>query len=441
MDKELFKRQLDEGFYDKKSEDEIQKLMGMEPDGLTVMQVFQAKDHKKRRPVVPALTIDKELSWAKLVAAGKDMVVSEAERYSRKGWLAYFWMEAVGRAGQPGRFQGKSDQQFADKYNAQAVDAQGRLKQLYKKLFPNGDVPSEFNTLDTRFRERDDEFRIILVELLKMGFRGVPLNARPLGRDGQPSNLISYCSFNKISMDVEIGWRGEHRPWAKIVEHDGTKRQVDVAVRANETNTSAKWHPYSIDEYKNCLWFRGNQVDNCKYSVISVARSFKSASTFPLLSDLDQNCKTRKQVRLSDNTTREMLVTTTWVYLFIAKGLVFDTNAVQAFYGQIHPFPEKGVQRIALDDFYSWYEVERVHHGDTDQQGFTGFVRKVDFPCPLLERKLKYGGALQQLEAAHLSVPYRSVPFTAKWTDTGTADAEGILGDLPNQKLRVLSLV
>jgi hypothetical protein len=473
----LFQQRLNAGDFDNIRGIQLAALRGIGPDQLTNDQ-FQRVNARQRQqmpppalapvqPVhhpaaAPPLVNEQQQRWNEVLAAGIDCSEEDNKTFTRRYWLNYFWGEARARASTPGKLTGRveaveaSDKPRAYKddfvkkapqYKAAALNAQAELIRIHEDLFPKSGGVRQLKPLDNI---REEEFRDKLCTLLHIGFRGVPINARPLGRDGRPSNIISYCRDGKDHLDVRVGWRSESRSWEQIVRDKGTKRQVDVDKLAGKMHMREPWHPFSIEKYKNCLWFRaGNQMDNCLYSVISVGNDFKTVTSFPLIIEnpwrfpseggtikpLEQWTVAEKQqhrnniavVRLSDGQPREMVVSTVYVYLFLLRGLVLDTSEVQEFYGA-DGFPERGVTSIKLDDIFGYCRVLRVHHGFKKTDGHTGFIRQYEYAFPnTKERTHKYGDALPQLEQEFRG--NLTSPFVTAWAEGGRTDVVTAIRD------------
>lgn len=476
MDEALFKEKLDRGEYDNIKGIQLAALRGNGADQLTHDQFQRVNARQKQRQPSPPLAPAQQPKpaaqpppvnahqkrWDEVRAARIDIDEQDKKQFTRKYWFHYFWDEAVARAGAPGKLSGrvadvqagnrsqayKDDFAFkATDYEAAAQNAQAELIRIHEDLFPQ---TGGFRQLKPLENINEGVFRDQLCTLLHIGFRGVPINARPLGRDGRPSNIISYCRDGKDHLDVRVGWRSESRSWEQIVRDKGTKRQVDVDNLAMRMRLREKWHPFSIEKYRDCLWFRaGSEMDNCLYSVVSVGNDFKTVTSFPLINEnpwkfpsqgaaikpLEQWTPAEKQqyrnnlavVRLSDGQPREMVVSTVFVYLFLLKGLVLDSSEVQEFYGA-DGFPERGVTQIKLDDIYGYCRVVRVHHGFGQHDGHTGFIRQAEYAFPnQKERSHKYGDALEQLDQEFRR--NLTSPFVTAWADRGRTDAVTALRD------------
>lgn len=501
MDEALFQQRLDAGYFDNIKGIQLENRLGSGPDQLTRFQFLKVTTRQRQRlphpapvpaqppvqhPVVaPPRVNEQQHAWKDVKDAGIDISEEDKKHFTRRYWLRYFWGEAVARAdARPDKLEGqatvlqqshesqKSKDEVAAKFKAGVLSARTELIQIHEKLFPKN-INTGVRSLTNLDQIDEQEFCTILCRLLHIGFRGAPINARPLGRDGRPSNIISYCRDGKDHLDVRIGWRSESRSWDQIVKDKGTKRQVDVDTLADRMNLRAKWHPFSIEKYRDCLWVRaGLQMDNCLYSVVSVGNDFKTVSSFPLIvenpwgfpqeagiikpletwsaSERNTHRENIARVRLSDGQEIDMVATTVYIYMFLLRGVVLDTQQVQEFYGA-DSFPERGVKEIKLDDIFAYCNVVRVHHGFGQQDGHTGFIRQFDYAFRNKgEREHKYGDALQQLESSFQNVAALRSFATAWRSQHGRIgldpanvrqEVDKIHGELPLRGRRIMALI
>jgi hypothetical protein len=410
----------------------------------------------------PQALAQPEFSWG-FVANVTDPFVGEANlpKYGREHWLTYFWMEAVGRCNTPYALSGQAAKRAgspafdeAAKVDEKATTSERKeMVRIFSLVFQRADNPKRFALRRPLDQIPDDELRGILTSLLLIGHRGVPLTRDP-SVDASPDNIISYASYQQDQMDVGIGWRSETRPWWMVRKQGGAKRQVDVWSRAEELKLLEMWHPFFDRSIRKTLWFReGKSGDNCLYSVISVGLSFKTVTGFPKIDDpliysfprtavssWDEPTKQRygtnlALVTLSNGTTCELLATKIHTYIFLLKGLVLDTEAVESFFAR-DPFPERGVESIPLDNIYAAVPAIRVHHAPNVKAGHTVFVEgaKAQYAFTEEQRKLRYKDALEKLDREFrqvLAVQYPYPAFSCAWSDesgTGTANAGPIEG-------------
>ncbi len=391
-------------------------------------------------------------------------------QHTRQGWFIYFWNEAVGRAGSSSaaiwpihppmsETEMKERKDKRAHFETGATKAQSTLIDIWDKQLGAGNASQKFariNTMDAA------QLRQILTTLLRIGCRGVPLlpDAK-MKANPNADNILHYCrSYDEGSKAVEVGWRSEKRTWEKIQEQHGTKRQVDVEERATAFNMRKTWHPFSQPEISKYMWCRaGANMDACFYSVISTGLDFQTVVSFPLLDpkeypDLPNRgdsvlavCEWSYQqmqghsqfivkVRTNRGQERYLIATTVYVYMFILKGLVVDTKQVGAYYGRA-AFPERGVQRINLDDIYGCYEVLRVHHEDLGlprpylsgkNAGQTVFIKRPQYTFNEDQMQERYlPQARTELDKAFGDIWgtgdfYPQPAFSNRWTETGQED-------------------
>jgi hypothetical protein len=372
--------------------------------------------------------------------ANQGMYVPE---YSIPWWFEYFWAEAKMSAG------AAEKQQLADIANT-----------IFEKT-PDERFKYKAKPEFEHFTDRGQfvqTWREILTKLLYMGFRCMsrsevvapsanlpPVNGAAPQHLGLQRDFFRYIEEQKQGQPrrdpkVEIFYRSETRRLEDIVSHQGTRRQIDVAFMAKSMNMSAPWHPFSVAEIKDKMWFRRGNSDNDYFTVISVAQAFEVALSFPKIDErrvyqfptapieqwtpqqLDYHRKNLASVRLADGSKKVVVVTETAAYMCVITGAVLDTVRAGGGSGGGQSFPEQGVADIPLDHIFAVFPVFRYHHGHNDSgEGFTAFI-DWNRARPLKdthEAMDLFGAAFDQLWDTYMHWKYHG-PIVSAWSKTGT---------------------
>lgn len=363
--------------------------------------------------------------------------------YSIPWWFEYFWAEAKMSAG------AAEKQQLAEIANTVFV----KTPEEQRKYKPR----PEFEHFTDR-GQFAQTWREILTKLLYLGFRCMsrtqvvapeanlpPVNGVATEHLGLQRDFFRYIEAQKQGQprqdqQVQIYYRSETRDIDTIVNHSGTRRQIDVAALAKSMNMSAPWHPFSVDAIKDKMWFRRGNSDNDYFTVISVAQTFEVALSFPKIDErrvyqfptesidqwtpqqLDYHRKNLAAVRLRDGSKKVVVVTETAAYMCVVTGAVLDTVAAGGAAGGGQSFPEQGVADIPLDHIFAVFPVRRYHHGHNDAgEGFTAYI-DWNRARPLKDRQQArdlHGAAYDQLWDTYMHWKYHG-PIVSAWGKTGT---------------------
>lgn len=371
--------------------------------------------------------------------ANQGMYVGE---YSMQWWFEYFWAEAKAVAGE------EEKRKLADLCNS-----------VFEKT-PEGPAKYKLRPELERWTNQTsfyDTWRDLLTRLLYLGFRCMdrtqvvssgpnlpPVNGVATEHLSLQREFFRYIEQKKdgeprFDDKIEIYYRSETRDIATILSHQGTRRQIDVAFLAKTMNMSAPWHPFSVKEISDKMWFRRGNADNDYFTVISVAKDFETCLAFPKIDErrvyvfppepveqwlpqqLDLFRKNLALVRLRDGSKKVVVVTQTTAYMCVAAGAVLDTVRAGGTGGE--SFPEQGLADIPLDHIFAAFPVHRYHHGHTDpKQGFTAFI---DWRAARLIKDLGtamdlYGVAFSRLWDIYMSWKYHA-PIVTAWSKTGAA--------------------
>ncbi|HEY7878914.1 MAG TPA: hypothetical protein VIC55_11835 [Gemmatimonadaceae bacterium] len=362
--------------------------------------------------------------------------------YSLQWWFEYFWAEAKMSAG------AGEKQTLADIANA-----------VFEKT-PDGPAKYKLRPELERWTDKTryyETWRECLTKLLYLGFRCMdrtqvtspgpnlpPVNGVATEHLGLQREFFRYIEAKKegeprFDDKVEVYYRSETRDIGTIVSHQGTRRQIDVGFLAKSMNMSADWHPFSVAEIKDKMWFRRGNADNDYFTVISVAKDFETCLAFPKIDEqrvysfptepieqwkpqqLDYYRKNLATVRLSDGSTKVVVVTQTTAYMCAATGAVLDTVRAGGAGGE--SFPEQGLADIPLDQIFAAFPVNRYHHGHMDpKQGFTAYIdyARAKTLKDTSQAMDLYGAAFEGLWDIYMKWKYHA-PIVTAWSKTGAA--------------------
>lgn len=180
------------------------------------------------------------------------------------------------------------------------------------------------------------------------------------GAELVPQNAIAGSNFG-------FGFRGDSRETEVLKGHGGFGTKIDNADQTwrNNNGLNADWNPFKFpDQLPGWVnggyngFYRKSDKDNDLTTVVSVARNFFDATKFPMIeegyvpvSQVDVNGAMKKK-------------TTIYVYmLLVEQG--FDTARAQGS----NAFPEFGTRSIPWHNHLAVFKVDRIHHGDTANQG------------------------------------------------------------------------
>jgi hypothetical protein len=362
--------------------------------------------------------------------------------YGMQWWFEYFWAEAKMSG------SGAERQQLADIANA-----------MFEKT-PAGPAKYKLRAELERWTDQGrfyQTWRDVLTKLLYLGFRCMertqagstgasapPVTGVATQHLGLQREFFRYIEAKKdgeprFDDKIEIYYRSETRDIDTIVSHQGTRRQTDVAFLAKTMNMSAPWHPFSVAEIKDKMWFRRGNADNDYFTVISVAKDFETCLAFPKIDErrvytfpsepveqwkpqqLDYFRKNLATVRLRDGSKKVVVVTETTAYMCAATGAVLDTVRAGGAGGE--SFPEQGLADIPLDHIFAAFPVYRYHHGHNDpKEGFTAFI---DFSRARTLKDVRasmdlFGAAFDRLWDIYMKWKYHA-PIVTAWSKVGAA--------------------
>lgn len=369
--------------------------------------------------------------------------------YSPEWWFMYFWKEASARVS-----------------SATAQEKQ-RVLEFFNKAFIK---PPKFGLGNDWVIPRGpfltgtpppfaaDELRGYLTAMLKIGFDWIALDVN--GDLGASSDaMLAYADMAGRTVHYQLVWRGESRRGLTELRQKGYDTQARDGERSRTIRTGEPWHPFSENEIRSKLWYRTGQNDNCLYSTVSVATDWRASVCFPkieqttdlsaiqnafvnqkqTLGSLVQQYPTRiGKVLFLNGKTEDRLITTSKVALMAVEGMFLKTQErqedTQIGKGPGTGYPELGVSSIAGSNVFAMVEFVRIHHGVTDDDGFTALTRlsksqmvtRDKLVMAFVDDKARtdYYGTI---EAAYKSAA-KFVPRGFKWTTTGFNEIEALKG-------------
>ena len=328
----------------------------------------------------------------------------DVEEYSFEWWFNYFWAE--GRRG--GKEGAPADERDAFWWVvSQMFDA--------STLPKNSGEAGTINELGTGFKLKagvadfdTSKRRKILHTLMKVGFEEFPVAFRETA-ESLFAHMVTMPAReganDHVTFSLALGYRSDSRPWSSI-QTQGIRARSHVPVLVGSMKMSEPWHPFSDPEVRNKIWFRKGVEDNCLHSVISIASKFNDALYFPRIDDgsiysfasrlggtsplnqrwtpeVNQGAKANRaslcKVALSNGDDRYLVAsrTTILVFAFPPSFMAANTESYQRHLGGASPFPERGVGEIPTEYVLAIFDVLRVHHGATADDGQTNFVQKI----------------------------------------------------------------
>ena len=315
--------------------------------------------------------------------------LGKVPEYGRRWWFDYFWREA---------------------YLANEFDG---LRPVANLMFERqGAGFQRRRDFEWILHRPAEDWFAILSHLLSLGFRAVdPLHvphpsfelevkgraAEHLGLQREFFRYIEDWQQNRPrrAPEIHVYYRAERRSVERIVQDKGTRRQVDVDDLVQRMRMDEPWHPFSRPEIAGKWWFRRGQADGDLYTIVSVAKQFRTCLSFPLVSDgrnyafpqkdvaqwtqleLDRHRKDLAVVQTAGHENRVVVRTDITAYMLVNSGAVLDTVAC-AENSHLASFPEQGLHEIPLNHIYAFFKVRRYHAKHYAQDGY--FAAFVDEP-------------------------------------------------------------
>jgi hypothetical protein len=298
-------------------------------------------------------------------------------------WFNYLWEEArqTLEVMDPGR-KDVIERVFPG-LGLQGEQVQTSLCDLFGLVFEISDAPSPRPNKSHAMLDSSQQCSILL-SLLLLGFR--PHKYTDLSPLPDSSPLFKdHVVYGPDDKKISIAYRCDDRDWNQLHGSGGCTRRVESDSQRTMFGLDEPWHPFSIPEIRECLWFRrgGKNLDNCLHTVVSVGPVFADVIQFPKISDgtkyprlsrkpfaewgaQEINDARGYKVELVGPPGAQYLRTTTYVLVFKVEGMqVYDTESVQRKEGGT-PYAERGARAIPLDNILARLEVTRRH---TDGNG------------------------------------------------------------------------
>ncbi len=359
-------------------------------------------------------------------------------------------------------------------------------KKFYKTAYKDtGTIKPNFDSLSP---SKDQVAWLELLEaMLKAGFVEYPDTYK-----GVDDTLIPSI---KEYPHLKLGFRGELRQPSQVKLHNGCTPKAKVISLRRDMNMSASWHPFSIPDLRNKVYYRKGNGDNCLYTTVSIAYDFDTASKFPLLSDLRSDAPdafgtatveatgiessvAKLRAALGDTITRQhfnpgwratdakpgynpgnqpvnapapkavksvirlLPLVRMNVYLFRVRGNVWNTQKYQTDQHNAS-FPERAMDTIPWGDFLARVRIDRIHYGDDSNDGHLGIVAGYDLLHSYGELCRLLGGGI-----AGQNAYVQMLEFLKKIRNQGKLNADGTggidfrtAGSKPVGELKILKVI
>jgi hypothetical protein len=389
-----------------------------------------------------------------------------SDLYSPAGWFSYFWSEAylweadfarehagilplfnqlfqIPAGWEPPKVGG-----ITQKFQADLLTSAPQVKLTSKKSWEAVAAGQPTVLLDA------------MEALLRIGFRRVPISKNALlATNDTSAEMLKYIKRVDHTRKVQLGWRGDTRSFADLVKSGGfiCKAESVAGGYAQGKNMRKPWHPYSKLSIRSDMWYRRVSADNCTMTITSVTRDCKTGSVFPQLSEVhvfpgtEERAEVQKLVdegkvartKLSEVKVREAsgkettllrFADTVQLFLCVLNGQYFDTFAAQEEYSQTVGFKEIAMRDVPSDDILGAVTYVRVHHGTTNQEGFTALydpVASVEVSDEVKKRKTAAYSGDALYDAAREEEARAKNTFTAAWSEDGATRAGAKLDKAP----------
>ncbi len=336
------------------------------------------------------------------------------KKHGLQWWANYFYQECSSE---------KKKQAFKEIYQHNK-DAPGGKELKFKYKLDRLSVPAVVKNWNT-----------LMTGLLNDGFTEFPQEFR-----STDDVLIPRV---REETDLRIGFRGELRQPLDVRKHNGCRPRAHVLALLPEMNIDKGWHPFSEAATRNKLYYRKGNGDNCLHTAVSVAVDFGTASKFPLLADLiaeddigtatveaegiASNVEGVKAALAKTQTPTDTLYALSNpvhpvvgalraakpseakaprpgirllrsvrmnVYLFLVKGVVYDTRGYQAHLKNA-PFPERAAEAIPWDHFLARLKIDRIHYGPDSNDGHLNVIYGYEFLHYRRDLERTLGGGME----------------------------------------------
>lgn len=291
---------------------------------------------------------------------------------------------------------------------------------------------------------------------------GVPSNdflARfaPLPGDARAASLAAFAAASvKVTNAEKFAWRGDDRSWATVTDAGGLLAKViSNAQYVSDINLSRPWHVFSDATFRNHMYFRRGQKDNCLDTCVSISmvgyddvypdEEFKTNACFPQLSVIVADRRTKAEIRYTPTGTQGVIeerrfVDIVRIYLIkLPAGTDYiDTGEAQHQY-RSDRFPEIAVRGAPTLNLCGYVTYIRVHHGagENMNEGFDAIPVKgsahTDLRQPTEASRAVFNAAVTRFSRRWNPDGSRAVgPLAASYETIGmTRVHNGLLAGLP----------
>lgn len=366
---------------------------------------------------------------------------------SKQGWFEYFWAEA---ASQQALFAGEASNIvpfFKEMFQLPAGWNNIATATMPAALTPNG--------TKTWANVSNGTLLDCMLGLLNAGFRRITMNRNiEYSPTDTSTDQARYRQKFNHSQKVELGWRGDTRTFKEIQDAGGfwSMSESEHQNFASLHGMREPWHPYSKPSIRQDIWYRRGSSDNCKKTLVSVTRDFKTSSVFPQLSEChifpagEDTTKTPEMFLAGPEAVKynallgsvtvsagggmgviRRYVDKVQIFLCVLNGMYFDTPDAQEKESTAVPFREIGVKSVLARDVLGSVTYVRVHHSTYNGAGYTALFKASDSVIPKRESFLRHEGreysAKQLYEAATAEYNKARQTFSAAWSEVGASMA------------------
>jgi hypothetical protein len=322
-------------------------------------------------PVKPKAAAD---PYDAIFHSDQNLFTEATDKYSLKGWANYFYCEC---------------------------SAQDK-KEFFKRVYtPERRLQPSFTMMD------NDAARSLLADMLLSGFTAYPDTYK-----GNDQTLFPQLGGNA---QLRVGFRGELRQPAQVKAQNGCLPKARIVTLQQSLNMSKPWHPFSLPAYRDKVYYRKGNGDNCLFTVVSVTTDFDTACKFPLLADLNdpkdigiatveaQGLQSRVaalQQQIGDAITRQrnsgiaalppaqptravresrvriLKSVRMNVYLFRVPE-AWNTEKYQADH-QNESFHERAADKVPWANFLARVRIDRIHYGGDSNDGHLNVIDGFD---------------------------------------------------------------
>ncbi|MGO4880103.1 MAG: hypothetical protein ACLP59_04700 [Bryobacteraceae bacterium] len=365
---------------------------------------------------------------------------------SKQGWFEYFWVEAKPQQGL---------------FNAEASEIVPFFKEMFQlpagwDHIDSATIPDALVPKKTWANVSNRALFDCMMALLNAGFRRITMNHNiEYSPTDTSTDLARYRQKFNHSQKIDLGWRGDTRSFQDIQDAGGFRSMSESEHQnfAADHNMRAAWHPYSRPAVRQDIWYRRASSDNCKKTLVSITRDFKTAAVFPQLSEchifpgIEDTSKTPESFLAGAESAKyegllsvvtvnaggairtvRRYVDKVQIFLCVLNGMYFNTPDAQEQESNAVPFKEIGVKSVLAQDVLASITYVRVHHSTYNGAGFTALFKAAASVQPQQQSFLRHEGreysSKQLFDAATTEYNKARQTFMAAWGEQGWTYAQ-----------------